>query len=164
MILKFNHIVYLIDFKGAYQEQMRDHRIARKPKEEHFWQTNYYANAINTGKINVGRLGRVEKIIIIYVERGKPHRLWLPLQVTPSTKVFRQTKRLIRAGKRSLRELEIPKGLCLDPSDHFAKWCKWKRPCFSSTLEQQLSTKVYKPVQRSYDPVLELLLKAQLLQ
>jgi hypothetical protein len=164
MILKFNHIVYLIDFKGAYQEQMRDHRIARKPKEEHYWQTNYYANAINSGKVNVGKLGKVQKIIIIYVERGKPHRLWLPLQVSPSVKVFRQTKKLIRTGKRSLRELEVPRGLCLSPDDYFGKWCKWKDHCFSPDLERSLAPKVYKPVRSSYDASLELLLKAQLLQ
>lgn len=156
--------VFLIDFKGSSQQAIRQIKESGKPKETHYLQVNAYANALNTGTQDVGDLGQISKIIIIYVDRGAPHRLWHPVQVAVSERVYRDTISRIRVAKRSLKNMEIPRGLCVTPSDTYAKYCPWKTLCFSPALEGLLSDKVEPESPRAYASENELLLLASYLE
>ena len=162
-ILRFPGINYLLDYKGSYQEKMRNIKIERRPVRSHFYQTNSYACAVNTGKVPVGKLGKIDKIIIIYIERGKPHRLWYPMQVSVDKRAYKQTKQYIRLGNRSLKERIIPRGFCMGPKDEIGRWCSWNPLCFSPTLEDRLSDKIYpeKKFKPKSDNLLPLLLSAE---
>ena len=122
---------------------MRNIKIERKPVLKHYYQTNSYACAVNSGKVDVGKLRKITKIIIIYIERGKPHRLWYPMQVSVSKNDYKQTKQYIRVGNRSLKNLVPPRGFCMGPKDEIGRWCDWNPLCFSPNLEDQLGTKIY---------------------
>lgn len=138
-ILKnFNGRNYLVDFKGSYQSKMFKLRAEGKPSEGHFCQTNAYAWAVNDGKVSVGDLGKIDKILIIYIERGRPHVLWEPIMVSPSRTVYRQTNTFLKLARRSLKELVVPKGFCLNGTDYYAKYCPWNEICFSEQLDAML--------------------------
>lgn len=152
---------YLIDFKGAYASKLKKIKQDGSPILSHYCQTNAYANAINKGKVECGDLKKIHKIMVLYIERGLPHILWQPVQVTPSEKIFRQTKEFIKIGKRSLKTLEIPTGFCSTAGDDDSTWCPWKSVCFSPNLRSMLGTKIYKelafkkPAPRTLDLVLQ---------
>lgn len=133
---------YLVDFKGAFWNKIKKVAAANQPILSHFYQTNSYAMAINKGKVSCGDLNKIHKIIIIYIDRGLPHVTWHVCQVTPSKKAFRVTKDLIKAGKQSLKTLQIPPGLCSSNRDPMGEWCPWTSVCFNPKLSQLLSSKV----------------------
>lgn len=138
LILWYRDIKFLVDFKGSSLDKMKDiqqHGI----KYEHYLQANGYANAINLGGQDVGPLKRIDKIVIIYVDRGKPWFTWLPLQANPSKRAFRETMALIQKGHQSLLENRVPRGLCSSPNDASARWCELRDLCFSPLLETRLS-------------------------
>jgi hypothetical protein len=166
ILKQFNGLNYLIDFKGSYQDKMRKVRLEGRPQESHYCQTNSYACAINDGKVDVGDLGKIDKILIIYIERGRPHILWEPVQVSLSRSVYRKTTTLIKAARRSLRDLVLPKGFCLTAEDYYARYCPWSGVCFSSRLESMLRDRILP--ERKFKPrredVLNLLLRAASLE
>jgi len=133
---------YLIDFKGASASLIRDLKQKNKPKETHYLQVNAYANAVNMNRSAYGSVGKISKVIIIYVDRGQPHRLWLPIKVKVSEQVYRDTVGRIYQAKRSLKEMKVPRGLCMQPGDEYARYCPWKTVCFSPALDGLLSSKV----------------------
>jgi hypothetical protein len=139
LLKNFGGVNYLIDFKGSYQSKMGKVRGDNKPFESHYCQTNAYAHAINAGLVDVGDFGKISKILIIYIERGRPHILWEPIQVSLSRSVYRQTMTFIKSARRSVKQMVIPKGFCYDSSDYYATYCPWKNVCFSSKLDHQLS-------------------------
>lgn len=141
-ILRFEGVNYLLDFKGSMQENMRSLKVSGHPKDTHFFQTNAYASAINKGWVQFGDLEHIDKIIILYIERGKAHRLWEPMMVSPSPKLFRDTLEQIKTGRKSLKQMVVPRGFCLSSNDGSSKWCPWKEVCFSPLLEEYLLDKV----------------------
>ena len=157
----------LLDYKGSYQDKMRSIKIERKPVLNHFYQTNAYACALNSGKVPVGPMPPIKKIIIIYIERGRPHVLWNPMQVSPNKRIYKQTKQFIREGNRSLKTLTIPRGFCMGPKDEIGRWCNWNPLCFSPLLESRLGDKVY--TEKAFKPrknhrLLDSLLQAEFLK
>ena len=143
-ILKgFKGLNYLLDFKGSSQDHMRDLKASAHPAETHYCQANSYACAINEGLVKFGDLDHIDKLIILYVERGRPHKLWEPMVVSPSRKVWLKTRELIRVGNRSLKELVVPKGFCVTADDEPGRWCLWRSVCFSPLLESYLVDKVF---------------------
>jgi hypothetical protein len=141
-LLKFPDETYVIDFKGSSPEAMRAIRDSGKPKETHYLQVNAYANAVNLHPEAFGNVGEVTKLIIIYVDRSTPHRLWHPVKVPVSQKIYRETVGRIKIAQQSLEDLVVPRGLCLKPSDPYAKYCPWKILCFSPALDGMLSDQV----------------------
>lgn len=156
---------YLIDFKGASAPLIRDLKQKNKPKESHYLQVNAYANAVNLNPKAYGSVGKISKIIIIYVDRGQAHRLWLPMKVKVSERIYRETIGRIQVAKNSLKNMEIPRGLCVQPSDDYARYCPWKQTCFSPAIEGLLSSKV-EPIgeRRQHRSEQELMMLASYLQ
>jgi len=138
-ILRIPNSTYLIDFKGSSLRAIREIRASGKPKSTHYLQVNAYANAINMLPEVYGNVETIQKIIIIYVDRGEPHRTWHPVQVTVSKQVYKDTVSRIYLARQSLLEMRIPRGLCLVPSDEYGKYCPWKATCFSPAIEGLLS-------------------------
>lgn len=134
---------YLLDFKGAYEQKIKKVRMSGYPVESHYYQTNGYACAINKGKVDCGDLTKIDKIIVLYIDRGRPHIFWYPVQVVPSLKVFKKTKTLIKLGRKSVSRLELPTGLCSSLRDKSAEWCDWKSVCFNSNLSSLLLSNPY---------------------
>jgi hypothetical protein len=141
-ILRYPDANYVLDFKGSNPDAMREIRSSGKPKEQHYLQVNAYANAINLNPEAYGCIGEVTKLIIIYVDRSLPHRLWHPVKVPVSQKIYRETVGRIKLAFQSLEDMVVPRGLCLKPSDPYAKYCPWKQICFSPALEGMLSEEV----------------------
>ena len=166
-ILAFTNFSILLDYKGSYQDRMRSIKVERKPVLSHFYQTNAYACAINSGKVPVGNLPPIKKIIIIYIDRGRPHVLWNPMQVSPNKRIYKQTKQFIKEGNRSLKTLTLPRGFCMGPKDDIGRWCDWNPLCFSPILESQLGEKIYKEkafAQSSDYRLLDYLVQAEFLK
>lgn len=141
-IFRLPNSTYLIDFKSSSLRAIRELRSSGKPKDTHYLQVNAYANAINMQPEVYGGVERIEKIIIIYVDRGEPHRTWHPVQVPVSQHIYKETISRIYLARQSLLEMRIPRGLCLMPSDPFGKYCSWKQICFSPAIEGLLSDKI----------------------
>jgi hypothetical protein len=141
-ILKYGEEVFLIDFKGSNAEAMREIRQKNKPKETHYLQVNAYANAINMNRDAYGGIAEIKKVIIIYVDRSLPGRSWHPVKVPVSEKIYNETMARIKVAFLSLKDMVIPRGLCLKPTDEYGKYCPWKQICFSPALEGLLSDKV----------------------
>ena len=141
-ILRFGEESILIDFKGSNPKAMQEVRKTNKPKESHYLQVNAYANAINMNLALYGGINAIKKLIIIYIDRSLPGQIWHPVKVPVSTKIYDETIARIRLAFLSLRDMVVPRGLCLQPTDDYAKWCPWKTICFSPALEGLLSDKV----------------------
>jgi ribosomal protein L37AE/L43A len=141
-LLRLHDANYVIDFKGSNPDAMRDIRNSGKPKEQHYLQVNAYANAVNLHPEAYGNIGEVTKLIIIYIDRSMPHRLWHPVKVPVSQKIYRETVGRIKLAFQSLDDMVVPRGLCLKPSDPYAKYCPWKQICFSPALDGMLSDQV----------------------
>jgi len=141
MVLKYYDKTYLVDFKGAYQR-----KIARIQNEGvqpgHYFQTNGYANAINLGGQDVGDL-RIDKIVIIYVDRGAPWVTWLPFVLPVSQKAYRESVALINQAERSIETMQVPLGTCSAPDDYTARYCEAADLCFSPVLDTLLHDQVY---------------------
>lgn len=133
---------YLIDFKGSSVPAIRDLKNANRPKESHYLQTNAYAHAVNLNFRNFGLTEKIQKIIIIYVDRGKPWQTWLTMQVPLSTPVYRETIGRVQLAKECLKTGKIPRGLCVAPSDEYARYCPWTTTCFSPAIEGLLSDQI----------------------
>lgn len=138
MILWYRDLSFLIDFKGSSLDKIKDIQ-ASGPEYRHYLQANAYANAINLGGQDVGKLRRINKIVIIYVDRGKPWWTWWPVQMPVSKRVFRETTALIKKGHQGLRDGVVPPGLCDTPEDYGAKYCEVRDICFSPLIETKLS-------------------------
>lgn len=139
---------YLIDFKGSGVSKIQELKKTNRPYDYHYYQTNAYANAVNMYPKHFGGFGPVEKIIIIYVDRGMPNRTWLSLQVPVSKQVFRQCVGLVEEGKESMNSLRIPNGICDSPRHKHAKYCPVKDLCFSRLIDAKLKDKVW-PVEKA---------------
>lgn len=133
---------YLIDFKGSSLDKIRELKANNKPKESHYLQVNAYANVVNDNLAKYGLTEPLKKIIIIYVDRGTPWKTWLPLQVPISRQLYVDMIGRIRLAEEALRVGNIPRGLCVVPSDSYATYCPWRTVCFSPAIEGILSRKV----------------------
>jgi ribosomal protein L37AE/L43A len=133
---------YLIDFKGSNLEKIREYKADNKPKESHYLQVNAYANYVNDHLADFGLTEELKKIIIIYVDRGAPWKTWLPLQVPISRRVYKEVLGRIRLAQECLTTGRIPRGLCVDPADSYAKYCPWRTVCFSPAIDGILSRDV----------------------
>jgi hypothetical protein len=154
---------HLIDFKGAYFDKIKKVKNLGTVIENHYYQVNGYACAVNKGKVDCGDLTKIDKIMIIYIDRGRPYVFWYPVQVSPSKRIFRKTKELIKIGKKSLKTLRIPQGLCDNARDPNATWCGWNPLCFSPNLSSMLGSKIYDELKfkKHAVPTLDLLLQAE---
>jgi hypothetical protein len=141
-ILKYGTDVYLIDFKGSNPEAMREIKNSGKPKESHYLQVNAYASAVNLNPAAYGGIPEIKKVIIIYVDRSLPGRLWQPVKVPVSPKIYNETVARIKLAQLSLQDMVVPRGLCLKPADPYSQYCPWKTICFSPAIEGLLSDKV----------------------
>jgi len=139
MIVKIGKLAFLVDFKGSGHYKIMDLRRDGLPKEENYLQVNYYANAINSLS-DTDQFGgvKIDKIVLVYIDRGAANRTWLPMQLPLSQKLFHKTVGLIRTGKRSLKSATPPEGLCIHQTDKYAVWCPWKVLCFDPLLETKL--------------------------
>lgn len=157
LILWFKDIRFLLDFKGSSMDKLQAMQRTGRPKYEHYLQTNGYAEAINLGGQNVGKLSGIDKIIILYVDRGRPWwtQAWWAVQMPVSKRVYRETTSLIYKAERSLETMEIPLGLCPARKSSRAKWCEAAELCFSPLLETQLDDTVYPEDARPQDRRLE---------
>lgn len=154
MILWYQDIRFLVDFKGSSIDKINEYRNTG-PKYEHYLQTNAYANAINLGGQKVGRLDRIDKIVIIYCDRGRPWWKWLPVQMPVSPRVYRETIALIQKAHSSLEDLLVPKGICESAADKTARWCEARHLCFDPLLETKLDDIVHPEDTRQQDRRLE---------
>jgi hypothetical protein len=134
-ILKTHAAPVLIDFKGSSVPAIRELKQANQPKESHYLQVNAYANVVNLHLERFGLDEKIQKIIIIYVDRGKPWQTWLPLQVPVSQRIYRETLGRVQLAQECLQTGKIPKGLCAAPTDSYAKYCPWRTTCFSPAIE-----------------------------
>ncbi len=134
--------IYLIDFKGSSVPAIRDLKQGGRPKESHYLQVNAYAHAVNSDLKRYGLPGKIQKMIIIYVDRAQPWRTWLPLQVPLSKELYREAIGRVHFAKECLKTGKIPRGLCVTPSDEYARYCPWRHVCFSPALEGILSDDV----------------------
>jgi hypothetical protein len=141
-ILRAPRANYLIDYKGSSIQAIRELKQANKPKESHYLQVNAYANIVNDNLSKFGLTEAIKKIIIIYVDRGKPWQLWLPMQVPLSRELFHDVVGRINLAQECLKTGKVPRGFCLDPSDSYATYCPWRTVCFSSALDGILSREV----------------------
>jgi hypothetical protein len=132
--------VYLLDFKTISPRKIFEVRQSG-PYRKHYYQINAYANAINLGQQDVG-VDHVDKVVLIYVDRGDPWITWAPVQMPVSRKVYRETLALIATAKRSIKEMRPPRGICTSADDPDAHWCPVKHMCFSPLLETMLSDEV----------------------
>ena len=112
------------------------------PKLDNYLQVNGYANAINLGGQDVGDV-HIDKIVIIYVDRGRPWYDWLPFTMPVSPKVFRETVGLVRQASQSIETMTIPPGICRAKTDTMAHWCEARELCFSELLDTRLHDKVF---------------------
>ena len=142
LIMKMPRLAMVVDFKGSSQQKIYDIRQEGRPNERHYLQVNAYANAINL-RSGTDAFGGViiDKVVIIYIDRGRPNRLWHPIQVPLSEKLYRKTVGLIRSAKRSLGEERVPEGLCIHPNDTYGVFCPWKDLCFDPLLDTKLESK-----------------------
>jgi hypothetical protein len=161
MILRYIDMDCLIDFKGAHLKKISYIR-QHGPEPKHYYQTNAYANAIRLGRSagqDFGSLTNIDKIIILYIDRGQPWFNWYPVQLPVSESVFYETMRLIEKAQQSLADMQLPRGLCLTATDDDARWCKWRDMCFSPLLSTMLEDQIYPeddtPQDRSMEHVLE---------
>lgn len=145
---------YLIDFKGSGGAKIQDLKRTLRPYDYHYYQTNAYANAVNMYPKHFGGFGPVDKIIIIYVDRGMANRNWLSLQVPVSKQVFRQCVGLLDEGKESLSSLEVPNGICATPKDKNGRWCPVRDLCFSRLIDAKLKDKVWEEEKASGQPTM----------
>ncbi len=152
MILWYQDIRYLVDFKGSTQRKIKDIQAAG-PKTEHYLQCNAYANAINIGGQPTGPLDRIDKIVIIYVDRGSPWSWgsWWPVQMPVSKRAYRESISLIKKAHASLEIMQVPRGFCNAITDDGAKWCEAKDLCFDPLLETKLDDVVHPLDTRSQD-------------
>lgn len=154
MVLWYRDIRFLVDFKGSSMDKIKDYRT-QGAKYEHYLQTNAYANALNLGGQNIGPIGGVDKIVIIYVDRGKPWWKWLPIQMPVSKRVYRESCALITKAHQSLTQLVIPRGICTSATDHVARWCEARDLCFDPLLETKLDDEIHPEDDRPQDRRLE---------
>lgn len=161
MILWYRDVSFLIDFKGSSLDKIKDIQM-NGPEYKHYLQTNAYANAVNLGGQRVGKLRKIDKIVIIYVDRGKPWWTWWPVQMPVSKRVFRETTALIKKGHQSILDEVVPRGLCDSPYDYGAKYCEVRDICFSPLVDTKLSDTVYPLDTTSQDRKLERLIHRRL--
>jgi len=154
MLLWYRDVRFLVDFKGSSYDKIKEYRAAG-PKYQHYLQTNAYASAINLGKQDVGKLPRIDKIVILYVDRGKPWWTWLPIQMPVSKRVYRESCALIKKAHQSLETLHVPRGICSSAVEPEAKWCEARDLCFDPLLETKLDDEVYPEDTRPQDRRLE---------
>lgn len=148
-ILKTHAAPMLIDFKGSSVPAMRELKQVGKPKESHYLQVNAYANVVNLHLSRFGLDEKLQKIIIIYVDRGKPWQTWLPMQVPVSRRIYQETIGRVQLAKECLHTGKIPKGLCASPTDKYAEYCPWRTVCFSPAIDGLLSREVQAEGKRS---------------
>jgi len=137
-----NGTIYLIDFKGSSVPAIREIKKNGRPKESHYLQVNAYAHAVNKDLKRFGLTEKIQKIIIIYVDRAQPWRTWLPMQVPLSRELYREAVGRIHYTRECLKTGKVPRGLCVSPSDEYAKYCPWRQVCFSPVIEGLLSDDV----------------------
>lgn len=142
MFLRYFDETILVDFKGSNKQKMDSYRLNNAPKLENYLQVNGYANAVNLGGQDVGGI-RVDKIVIIYIDRGAPWFDWLPFVMPISRKAYRETLALQRQAIQSVETMTIPPGICRTKQDTLAHWCEAKDLCFSELLDTRLHDKVY---------------------
>jgi len=150
MILWYRDIKYLVDFKGSSLDKIKQIQ-QNGPKYEHYLQTNAYANAINLGNQAVGPLQKIDKIVIIYVDRGRPWYTWWPVQMPVSKRVYRESISLIKKAHSSLKTMRAPRGICDSAADYTARWCEACSLCFDPLLETKLDDTVYPEDTRHQD-------------
>jgi len=150
MILWYKDLRFLIDFKGSSLDKIKEMQ-QHGPKYEHYLQVNGYANAINLGGQAVGDLGRIDKIVIIYIDRAKPWWKWWPVQMPISKRVYRETVALTKKAYASLETMEIPRGLCMSAVDDSARWCEARDLCFDPLLETKLDDIIHPEDDRTQD-------------
>ena len=153
----------LVDFKGSSQDAIRKIKDSGRPKESHYLQVNAYANAVNLRQQQFGNVGIISNVIIIYVDRGQPHRLWHAIQVPVRVDLFNEMVGRIRLAQSSLKDLIIPRGLCSSQVDEYARYCPWKTTCFSPAIEGLLSSTVEPEAGKREKPEQESLLLASYL-
>jgi len=137
---------YLVDFKGSGTDKIRELKKLGRPHDYHYYQTNAYANVVNMKPKHFGGFGPIDKIIIIYVDRGWANRLWHTIQVPVSKKVFRQCIGLIDEAVDSTERITTPNGICNSLEDKNARWCPVKDICFSKMIDAKLKDKVWPEV------------------
>lgn len=142
MVLWFRDRTFLVDFKGSSLDKMEMYKRTGV-KYEHYLQANAYANAINLGGQKVGKLPGIDKIVILYVDRGRPWRDWWPIQLPVSKKAYRETISLIQKSENSLKSMEVPRGICESIDEPKAHWCEAKHLCFDPLLETKLDDEIH---------------------
>lgn len=150
LILRYPDVTFLGDFKGSSIDKMDGYKYGGV-KYEHYLQANGYANAINLGGQNIGSVRQIDKIVILYVDRGRPWRDWWPIQLPVSKRVYRETMSLIKTADKSIETMTVPRGICEDPGENTAYWCEAKHLCFDPLLETKLDDKVHPLDDRKQD-------------
>jgi hypothetical protein len=127
----------ILDYKGSTQKKIGELRsTGAYPKN--YLQVNAYANAINLGEQDLGELKKIDKVALMYIDRGESTANQLVYQYPVSVKVYHETIALIASAKRSVKDMVLPRGLCRSIDDEDAKWCPVKALCFSPLLETLL--------------------------
>ncbi len=133
----------LLDFKGSSMQKISAIKKMGRPYESHYYQVNAYANVVNKYPKMFGGFGPVEKIVVLYVDRGAANWAWHAVQVPISKKIYRQTLGLISEAEQSVEDLVLPNGICDSPNDSHGQWCLARPMCFSRLLEAELDDKVW---------------------
>lgn len=155
MILTLAAYNILLDFKGSSMKKIRGYRSAGAPKPENYLQTNAYSCAINSGLLDFGHIKKIDKIVILYVDRAEPWRNQHAFQMPVSDRVYRESTGLLQTALQSLETMQVPKGICINPQDSFGKWCRWRDICWSPMIETLLDDEVYPEDLRPQDRTAE---------
>jgi hypothetical protein len=148
-LLRTSNYRYLLDFKGSSQEKIKARVHEGLPEEKHYYQTNAYAHMVNMRQKRFGNFGKVDGILVIYVDRGTPWKLIHCVQMPLSKRVFKQTVGLIHDAIESVNEMNLPTGICASRSDKNATYCRVKDLCFSKVCEAKLHDKVWPEAKQS---------------
>jgi hypothetical protein len=146
-LLRIGRKRYLVDFKGSSIEKIKRRARMGRPEEKHYYQTNAYAHLVNARPKTFGNFGKVGSILVIYVDRGAPHKMIHTVQMPLSKRVFKQTVGLLHEAHESVESMELPTGICAGPRDTHATYCRLKTMCFSKVCEVNLHDKVWPEVQ-----------------
>jgi len=131
----------ILDYKSSAKRKL-DAIRATGAYPKNYCQINAYANAINLGDQDVGELKRIDKVALMYLDRGDAVANQLAYQFPVSIKVYHETIALIASAKRSVKDMVLPRGLCRSIDDEDAHWCPVKTMCFSPLLETLLDANI----------------------
>jgi len=159
MILSFDSYRHnvLVDFKGSSLDKLAEIRNSRSAYPKHYVQVNCYANAINIGGQDLGKVEKINSVVIVYIDRGTPWNWkgWVPIQMPVSRRVYRETMALIKTAEDSLKQPNAPIGVCTSQGDPTARYCEVNQMCFSPLLETLLHDEVYPEDKRPQDRTAE---------